>query len=299
MIGQREPRVREPDYMAWVAKLPCVACMVHGKVTWGVHVAHLRAASEAHGKRYTGKAEKPSDCWTLPLCPPHHTGDVRRARYSQHSMGELDFWAVHGVDPFGLCIELHEAFVAGAPQHPRQWGVQIITKAAAAGRRQSEGAHVNEDQTRAYYADLQKTGGLPTVAISIKQPWAWLIVNGWKDVENRDWRRKYPAATLVHASKKIDEDAEHEILTGYHPANPSVDLPKGLCEAYTEAKHNAQVQVGGFVGTTGIIGCHEIMSSGFESDWFVGTYGYQLSGAKPLPFLPWRGALGFFPAKVS
>jgi hypothetical protein len=29
-------------------------------------------------------------------------------------------------------------------------------------------------------------------ALSIKQPWAWLIVNGHKDIENRDWRSDNP-----------------------------------------------------------------------------------------------------------
>ena len=28
-------------------------------------------------------------------------------------------------------------------------------------------------------------------AISIRQPWAWLVVNGHKDVENRTWRTKH------------------------------------------------------------------------------------------------------------
>ncbi len=27
-------------------------------------------------------------------------------------------------------------------------------------------------------------------ALSVRQPWAWLIVNGCKDIENRDWSTK-------------------------------------------------------------------------------------------------------------
>jgi ASCH domain-containing protein len=27
-------------------------------------------------------------------------------------------------------------------------------------------------------------------ALSVRQPWAWLIVNGYKEVENRDWATK-------------------------------------------------------------------------------------------------------------
>lgn len=37
-------------------------------------------------------------------------------------------------------------------------------------------------------------------AISIKQPWASLIVNGIKDIENRTWATKYRGKVLIHAS---------------------------------------------------------------------------------------------------
>lgn len=30
------------------------------------------------------------------------------------------------------------------------------------------------------------------------------------------------------------------------------------------------------------------------SEWFTGPYGFVLDNAKPLPFTPCRGALGFF-----
>ena len=39
-------------------------------------------------------------------------------------------------------------------------------------------------------------------AISIKQPWASLIVNGYKDIENRSWRTSYRGKILIHASSK-------------------------------------------------------------------------------------------------
>ncbi|HDU8694716.1 TPA: ASCH domain-containing protein, partial [Morganella morganii subsp. morganii] len=41
-------------------------------------------------------------------------------------------------------------------------------------------------------------------AISIRQPWAWLIVNGHKDIENRSWRTKYRGQVLVHASQGVN-----------------------------------------------------------------------------------------------
>lgn len=38
---------------------------------------------------------------------------------------------------------------------------------------------------------------LPTIALSIRQPWAWLIAHGFKDFENRDWKNANPARKQV------------------------------------------------------------------------------------------------------
>lgn len=39
-------------------------------------------------------------------------------------------------------------------------------------------------------------------AISIKQPWAFLVCSGIKDIENRTWPTKFRGRVLVHASAK-------------------------------------------------------------------------------------------------
>ena len=41
-------------------------------------------------------------------------------------------------------------------------------------------------------------------AISLKQPWADLIVNGIKDIENRTWKTSYRGKLFIHASKSFD-----------------------------------------------------------------------------------------------
>lgn len=41
-------------------------------------------------------------------------------------------------------------------------------------------------------------------ALSIKNPWGFLIAKGWKDVENRTWRTHYRGRILIHVSKKLD-----------------------------------------------------------------------------------------------
>ena len=37
-------------------------------------------------------------------------------------------------------------------------------------------------------------------ALSIRQPWAWLILHGGKDIENRTWATKLRGRVLIHAA---------------------------------------------------------------------------------------------------
>ena len=43
--------------------------------------------------------------------------------------------------------------------------------------------------------------------LSLKQPYAELVVSGKKTIELRKWRTKFRGEFLVHASKKADESA--------------------------------------------------------------------------------------------
>ena len=52
-------------------------------------------------------------------------------------------------------------------------------------------------------------GRTPRVkALTIPQPWAWAIIHGGKDIENRRWRTAYRGPLLVHAGKNADPDPE-------------------------------------------------------------------------------------------
>lgn len=95
--------------MAWIASLPCVACYLKGRVTFGVHVAHIRAGYPADGWRPTGAAEKPSDWRTAPLCPSCHLYGPQ----AQHGGSERAFWACRGIHPPIMCAALQRARRAG------------------------------------------------------------------------------------------------------------------------------------------------------------------------------------------
>ena len=110
-------------------------------------------------------------------------------------------------------------------------------------------------------------------ALSIMQPWAWLIATGHKDIENRSWRTDYRGPVLIHAGKRMDPDFADAQDWGW----PDIERP---CD----------FDMGGIVGEAEIVGC--ITAS--PSRWFCGPYGFLIRNARPLPFRPCRGQLGFF-----
>jgi hypothetical protein len=43
--------------------------------------------------------------------------------------------------------------------------------------------------------------------LSIRQPWAYLITRGSKNIENRSWPTNYRGPVLIHASLKVDKQS--------------------------------------------------------------------------------------------
>ena len=114
-------------------------------------------------------------------------------------------------------------------------------------------------------------------ALSILQPWAWLIVNGHKDIENRTWGTGFRGQVLIHAGKtypKCDFADDLDIYGRRYGAYPAT----------------REEMTGGIVGVATIVDC--VRKS--DSEWFNGPYGFVLRDARQLPLTPLRGQLGFF-----
>lgn len=62
--------------------------------------------------------------------------------------------------------------------------------------------------------------------LTIKQPWASLIANGYKKYEFRSWQTKYRGPLLIHAGKGVDKKAllEYESLKLDYPASKVIAL---------------------------------------------------------------------------
>jgi hypothetical protein len=89
---------------------------------------------------------------------------------------------------------------------------------------------------------------LPVKALSIMQPWAWLIVNRHKAIENRDWPTRFRGPVAIHAGKKMDHEADHDVQTRTHPVTGGY-----LDVTLTEAGRG----MGGIVGVADIVDCVE------------------------------------------
>jgi hypothetical protein len=119
-------------------------------------------------------------------------------------------------------------------------------------------------------------------ALSIRQPWAWLVLHAGKDIENRNWQPRNPAlrfrgTCLVHAGVALQPIGDE--LRAWVRATSGVDLPP-----------SDELPRGGIVGRIDVIDAVRESSS----PWFEGPIGLVLAKAKPLPFVPRRGQLGFF-----
>lgn len=119
-------------------------------------------------------------------------------------------------------------------------------------------------------------------AISLRQPWAWLVVHGHKDIENRTRATCFRGRVLIHASA-------HR-LRGEYRAAESLCVQLGIT---LPSFH--ELERGGIVGAVRIKGC----VSASHSPWFTGPYGYVLSEPEPLAFRPLPGRLGFFAVPES
>ena len=125
-------------------------------------------------------------------------------------------------------------------------------------------------------------------ALSIRQPWATLIVQFGKDIENRCWATRFRGPVLIHAAKGMTVD---EWIDAIDFARPMLEkLPTEQLALAKEALRRDSLPRGGIIGSAEIIDCVRASSS----PWFMGEHGFLLRDAKPLPFQPFKGALGFF-----
>jgi hypothetical protein len=113
-------------------------------------------------------------------------------------------------------------------------------------------------------------------ALSIKQPWAYAILNKGKDIENRKWKTKFRGNFLIHAAKTT-------------ALNAPLELHNEWLTAYERGEDSAML--GGVVGVVELVDCLESTNSKWHQQ---GLWGFVLREPVKLPFRPLKGMLSFF-----
>jgi hypothetical protein len=133
-------------------------------------------------------------------------------------------------------------------------------------------------------------------ALSIQQPWAWLIIKGYKDIENRNYNTHlFPQRILIHASKKYD-NIGHDFLATLTETN-YINKPDYIYEQITEALEHflnpiyLHSDCGALIGTVDLVDCvHES-----NSFWFGNIYGWVMKNPIEFPVpIPYKGQLGWW-----
>lgn len=112
-------------------------------------------------------------------------------------------------------------------------------------------------------------------ALSIRQPWAELIMLGIKDVENRSWATEHRGSLVIHAARALDVSKEE------------------LSEFGDEYGFDPNKLVyGALIGSVEVVDC----TMKVTSDWhYQGQYGWYLKNPKRLSEpVPMKGKLGLF-----
>jgi hypothetical protein len=111
--------------------------------------------------------------------------------------------------------------------------------------------------------------------LTIRQPWASLIVWGIKPVENRSWLTKHRGPLLIHAGMKYESEPE---------------LERRYRFTRDDIEHGAII---------GVVELDDIVEQ-HRSPFFKGPFGWVLKNAREFSRpIPMKGMLGLFNATLD
>ncbi len=140
--------------------------------------------------------------------------------------------------------------------------------------------------------NTSRTGPPVSFALSIRQPWATLLVYGRKTIEVRKWPTSRRGRILIHAARVPDERPE---ARRHVPPEPAA----------------AARLLGGIVGAGDLTKCitylnQEVFAADQarhlnEPSWFEAPrlYGFEFANLTVLPFRPYSGWMRFFPVEAE
>ena len=116
-------------------------------------------------------------------------------------------------------------------------------------------------------------------ALSIKQPWAWLIANGYKTIETRLWNTEFRGDLVIAASKGKMKKADEAVFLKEYP-QAADDLEYGKAVAIVQV-----IDVQPMVKADEIAACCDI---------YDGAFSWHLDNVRKIQPFPVKGKLKLY-----
>ena len=134
--------------------------------------------------------------------------------------------------------------------------------------------------------------------LSVRQPWAYLIVAGYKDIENRKWYTNHRGPLLIHAS--LGTDPENFMPKQRKWIEESgIDIPEDLPRGAIVGSVNLTAVRWSSQGYDGASRFYTAPDN-YSNPWYEGPYGFEMEDAVPFyQPIPYRGSLGIRDANLD
>lgn len=129
--------------------------------------------------------------------------------------------------------------------------------------------------------------------ITIQQPFAWGIVNGWKDSENRSWYTNYRGPVWIHAGKS---------LNSFQGTSPEDWERQGNNWLFPKLPKFNDLKYGHIIGEATIWGCTtaDVARVCRKSIHYTGPFCFCLHLARMLKTpIPLMGQLGIYKCDIE
>lgn len=118
-------------------------------------------------------------------------------------------------------------------------------------------------------------------ALSVRQPWAWLIVEGHKPLENRTWRTSHRGNLQIHAAKECPLEEYLAAVAFVRRFDPRLAARIPSWE---------KLELGGIMGMVCVV---DVVTHS-PSPWFTGPVAFVMENPYPLKFEPLAALPGIF-----
>lgn len=136
--------------------------------------------------------------------------------------------------------------------------------------------------------------------LSVRQPWAWLIIQGFKSIENRTWRTNYRGELYIHAGKSFDWEAldrlEWEMPGIANEIKKHFRLNRSTRLTSYKLHPDTLSEFGAIIGRVTLEDCVTNSHSIWAEE---GCYHWKVTAPFPITPIPMSGQLGLFKAEIE